>query len=87
MKTIFKGDKEMKEQLTDCTSATYETLQRLDEKAESLRKEAQRYSDLNEYLVIGVLDGWIIDPQQIDCAISWLEHSDLPVSEIIRKIK
>ena len=77
----------MRNQLIDSTSTTFKALQKLDKKAERLKKEAQRYSDLNKYLVRGIQNGWITDPQQIDCAISWVEHSDLPAWEIIKKIK
>lgn len=76
----------MYEMLTDCNSLVFKKLEAMTKKAEALKAEAQRIEELNRILVYRIQMNRLTNPEDIDCAISWLEHSNLSVDEIIKKI-
>ena len=76
----------MYDELTDCTSLVYKKLQALTDRAEALKAEAARIQEVNRMLVYRIQEGKLTDISDIDCAISWLDHSDLPAGKIIDKI-
>jgi hypothetical protein len=76
-----------KNDLTDSTSLTYKLLQEMTDYVYYLRSRATRLEDLNIALVNRIRDGHITDTDDIDCARSWYEHSDLPVHKIMEKLE
>lgn len=59
----------------------------LNNREKRLRKEADRCKDLNDCLVSAIKSDWITEPEELACAISWLDHSDLSAWEIMEKFK
>lgn len=72
--------------LTDSSTLVFKQLQKLTEKAERLEAQAKRIRRLDCNLTYLIQYGKITDTEDIDCAIAWLEHSDLSVEDIISKI-
>lgn len=77
----------MKEQLTDCTSVLYNTLQELLNEVQELRQKADKINNLHSCLVYDIQNNRITEQAQVDCAMAWLRHSDLSVEEILTLIK
>ena len=61
-------------------------LERLDSERKALEKRAERIRELDNALVNLIQDGRITDTEEMDCAIAWLNHSNLEVWEIVNKI-
>ena len=61
-------------------------LEKLDAERKVLEKRAERIRKLNIAIVNLIQDGRITDTKDIDCAIAWLNHSNLEVWEIINKV-
>lgn len=72
--------------LMDKTSLVVKMLNRLDAERKVLEKRAERIRKLDNALVNLIQDGRITDTQDIDCAIAWLNHSNLEVWEIVNKV-
>ena len=72
--------------LTDCTSLTFKKLAGMTAKAEELKAQADRISEVNRMLVYLIQENKLHSIEDIDCAISWLEHSTLTPVEIINTI-
>jgi len=72
--------------LTNKNSLPVKMLERLDAERKVLEKRAERMRKLNNALVNLIQDGRITDTEDIDCAIAWLNHSNLEVWEIVNKI-
>ncbi len=72
--------------LCNCTTLPFKQLQTLTDRANYLQKQADRVRDLDRYLVCWIQEGRITDTDDIDAAISWLNHSTLSAGEIIKKI-
>lgn len=72
--------------LTDRTSLVVKMLEQLDSERKALEKRAERIRELDVALVNLIQDGRITDTKDIDCAIAWLNHSNLEVWEIVNKV-
>lgn len=72
--------------LMDNTSLVVKKLEQLDSERKVLEKRAERIRKLDNALVNLIQDGRITDTKEIDCAIAWLNRSDLEVWEIVNKI-
>ena len=73
--------------LTDCTSPLFKMLESMNKEAEKLEQKAARIKELNRILVYRIQNGKITDIEDVNCALSWLDHSDLPVEEILKIIE
>lgn len=72
--------------LMDKTSLVVKMLNQLDAERKVLEKRAERIRKLNNALVNLIQDERITDTQDIDCAIAWLNRSNLEVWEIVNKV-
>ena len=77
----------MKDQLIDCTSILYNTLQELLNEVQELKQKADKIDNLHRCLVYDIQNDRITEQEQVDCAIAWLRHSDLSVEEILTLIR
>lgn len=73
------------DQMTNCTSPVFKTLKNLSDKANDLENQAKRYRQMNHHLSYLIRNEYITNEEKINCAITWLEHSDLSPSDIIVK--
>ena len=73
--------------LTDPCTLVFKMMEKLTHEAEVLEKRAKRIRQLDRSLTYLIQCGKITDTEDIDCAIAWLNHSDLSTSEIIDKIR
>jgi len=71
--------------ICDCSTLAFQLLQGMTDKANSLKKEAERIEEVNRMLVYRIQEGKITDVDTIMCALSWLAHTDLEPQEIIEK--
>lgn len=71
--------------ICDSNTLVFQLLQQMTDKANILKKEAERIEEVNRMLVYRIQSGKITDIDTINCAISWLAHSDLEPQEIIKK--
>ena len=72
--------------LMNKNSLPVKMLEKLDAERKILEKRAERIRKLNTALVNLIQDGRITDTKDIDCAIAWLNHSNLEVWEIVNKV-
>ena len=72
--------------LTDTRTAPFEMLTQMDKEAERLERQAQKIRKLNCAIVRLIQDGRITDTKDIECAITWLYHSNLEPWEIVNKV-
>lgn len=72
--------------LTNNRTIPFKMLEKLDAERKNLEKRAERIRELDIALVNLIQDGRITDTEEIDCAIAWLNHSNLEVWEIVNKI-
>lgn len=72
--------------LTDRTSLVVKMLEQLDSERKALEKRAEKIRELDIALVNLIQDGRITDTKDIDCAIAWLNHSNLEAWEIVNKV-
>ena len=75
-----------KEDTTYSNSMAFKLLQEMTDYSRYLRQKAERMDDLNRMIVNYIHAGLITDTQQIDCARSWFEHSNLEPYEILEKV-
>lgn len=78
--------KNLKDALTNRTSAVFTQLQALTSETKRLRTEADRIEELNQRLTYKIQNGQITDQEQVNCALAWLFRSNLSVDEILEKI-
>lgn len=64
-------------------SLTTSLLKQLRDKRDSLRAEADRINETYNMLINRIGHGDITDTNDIDAAISWINHSNLSPTEII----
>ncbi len=72
--------------LIDTRTVPFKMLTQMDKEAERLERQAQRIRKLNCAIVRLIQDGRITDTKDIDCAIAWLNHSNLEAWEIVNKV-
>ena len=72
--------------LMDKRSLPCKILGHLDAERKVLEKRAERIRKLDTALVNLIQDGRITDTEEINCAIAWLNHSNLEVWEIVNKV-
>ena len=72
--------------LMDKRSLPCKILSQLDAERKMLETRAERIRQLNIALVNLIQDGRITDTEEINCAIAWLNHSNLEVWEIVNKV-
>lgn len=72
--------------LTNKNSLPVQMLEKLDAERKILEKRVERMRKLNIALVNLIQDGRITDTEDIDCAIAWLNHSNLEVWEIVNEV-
>ena len=72
--------------LMDNRTVPFKMLEKLDAERKVLEKRAERIWKLDVALVRLIKDGRITDTEDIDCAIAWLNHSNLEVWEIVNKV-
>lgn len=72
--------------LMDKTTSVFKMFEQLNTERKELEKRAERIRQLDIALVNLIQDGRITDTKDIDCAIAWLNHSNLEVYEIVNKI-
>ena len=72
--------------LTNCTSFLFNLLENMDKEAEELEIKAKRIKELNRVLVYYIQNNKITNIEDIECALSWLNHSNLTIDEILEKI-
>lgn len=72
--------------LTNSNSLVVKMLQQLEDERKKLEKRADRIWKLDCALTNLIQDGRITDTKDIDCAMAWLNHSDLEPYEIVNKI-
>lgn len=72
--------------ICDCSTYSFQLLQRLTEHAQYLQKQAKRIEELNQCLVYNIIEGIITDTDEINAAIAWLNQSALTPDEIMEKI-
>ena len=72
--------------LMDKNSLPVKMLAQLDAERKILEKRAERIRKLDIALVNLIQDGRITDTEEINCAIAWLNHSNLEVWEIVNKV-
>ena len=72
--------------LMNKNSLPVKMLAQLDAERQVLEKRAERIRKLDSALVSLIQDGRITDTEEINCAIAWLNHSNLEVWEIVNKV-
>ena len=72
--------------LMDKRSLPCKILARLNAERQVLEKRAERIRKLDIALVNLIQNGRITDTEEMDCAIAWLNHSNLEVWESVDKI-
>lgn len=77
---IQKGD------LYSRNSLTVALLNQLEEEERRIRAQADRLWGLDIALTSYIQEGKITDTDEISCAISWLNHSNLSPMEILNKV-
>lgn len=71
--------------ICDNSTFAFQLLQQMTDKANILKREAERIEEVNRMLVYRIQEGKITDDDIIMCAMSWLVHSDLEPQEILEK--
>ena len=72
--------------LMNKNSLPVKMLEKLDAERKVLEKRAERIRKLDIALVNLIQDGRITDTKDMDCAIAWLNNSNLEVWEIVNKV-
>ena len=72
--------------LMDKTTPVFKMFEQLNTERKELEKRAERIRQLDIALVNLIQDRRITDTKDIDCAIAWLNHSNLEIYEIVNKI-
>lgn len=71
--------------ICDNSTFAFQLLKQMTDKANILKREAERIEEVNRMLVYRIQEGKITDDDIIMCAMSWLVHSDLEPQEILEK--
>lgn len=71
--------------ICDCSTLAFQLLQGMTDKANILKKEAERIEEVNRMLVYRIQQGKPTDTGDISRALSWLTHSTLTPEEIMKK--
>ena len=71
--------------ICDNSTFAFQLLQQMTDKANILKREAERIEEVNRMLVYRIQEGKITDDDIIMCAMSWLTHSNLEPQEILKK--
>lgn len=71
--------------ICDSSTLAFKLLQEMTNKANTLKKEAERIEEVNRMLVYRIQQGKPTDTGDILRALSWLSHSTLTPEEIIEK--
>ena len=72
--------------LMDKRSLPCKILGQLNAERKALEKRAERIRKLDIALVNLIQDGRITDTEEINCAIAWLNNSNLEIWEIVNKV-
>ena len=75
-----------KDDLYSHNSLAVTLLKQLQEEKKKLLSQADRIGNLDIILTNYIQDGKITDTDEISCAISWLNHSNLSPIEILNKV-
>ena len=78
--------KMQKDDLYSCNSLTVALLNQLEEEEKRLRAQADRIRGLRVALTTYILEGKITDTEEINCAISWLHHTNLSPMYIVEQV-
>ena len=76
----------MYDDLTNPRTLIFKKMEQLTNEAERLEEHAKRIRQLDRSLTYLIQCGRITDTEDIDCAIAWLNHSNLTATEIINKV-
>lgn len=68
------------------STVAFNMLKTMSNEAKTLQAKANRIMDTNHLLIHYIQAGRITDSADIDCAQTWLDHSDLTPEEIICKV-
>lgn len=71
--------------ICDDSTLAFKLLQEMTNKANALKKEAERIEEVNRMLVYRIQEGKPTDTGDISRALSWLTHSTLTPEEIMKK--
>ena len=71
--------------ICDGSTLAFKLLQEMTNRANSLKKEAERIEEVNRMLVYRIQQGKPTDTSDISRALSWLTHSTLAPEEIMKK--
>lgn len=71
--------------ICDCSTLAFKLLQEMTNRANTLKKEAERIEEVNRMLVYRIQQGKPTDTGDISRALSWLTHSTLTPEEIMKK--
>lgn len=71
--------------ICDCSTLAFQLLQEMTNKANTLKKEAERFEEVNRMLVYRIQEGKPTNTSDIARALSWLSHSTLTPEEIMKK--
>lgn len=71
--------------ICDGSTLAFKLLQEMTNKANALKKEAERIEEVNRMLVYRIQQGKPTDTGDISRALSWLTHSTLTPEEIMKK--
>lgn len=71
--------------ICDCSTLAFQLLQEMTNRANALKKEAERIEEVNRMLVYRIQQGKPTDTGDISRALSWLTHSTLAPEEIMKK--
>ena len=71
--------------ICDGSTLAFQLLQEMTNRANTLKKEAERIEEVNRMLVYRIQQGKHTDTGDISRALSWLTHSTLTPEEIMKK--
>lgn len=71
--------------ICDGSTLAFQLLQEMTNRANALKKEAERIEEVNRMLVYRIQQGKPTDTDNISRALSWLTHSTLTPEEIMKK--
>lgn len=71
--------------ICDGSTLAFKLLQEMTNRANALKKEAERIEEVNRMLVYRIQQGKPTDTGDISRALSWLTHSTLTPEEIMKK--
>lgn len=75
------------EELVNPRSLTYKSFDKIQSNIDLLEKKVTRLKDFHLALTKHLRTCGEMDYETYNCAVAWLEHSDLTISEIMEKIQ